>query len=164
MGASGALGLLQVGQGISQSRAINAQGDYQKSIFDINARFADIQAKDAIMRGDKEAVALKTQAKKLIGKQRVSLAAQGVDIESGSALELQEDTAELAEADAMTIKNNAWKEAWGYRTQAFDLRNQGVFAKLSAKTRATNTLLTSGINAISTIQQGQRQTGSGGGA
>lgn len=158
MGATGALAALQLSSGYSQAQAIEAEGDYQQSIYNINARFADVQAEDAIKRGDKEAIQLKKQAKKLIGSQRVALAAQGIDIESGSALEVQEDTAALAADDVMTIKNNAWKEAWGYRVQAFDFRNRGEFAKLSAKNKARNTLLTSGIQAFSTLNSG----GSGG--
>lgn len=160
MGATGALAFSQVASGYSQASAQRAEGDYQKSIFDINARFAEAQAKDAIKRGDKEAIELTKRAKRLIGSQRVSLAAQGIDIESGTALQIQEDTAELSEADAMTIRNNAWKEAWGYRVQAFDFRNRGEFAKMSSRNRARNTLLTSGIQAAGTYQQGKKQASS----
>jgi|6_EtaG_2_1085325.scaffolds.fasta_scaffold01903_5 hypothetical protein len=154
MGATGVMAFTQLATGASQASAINDEGDYQKSIFDINARFAEVNAKDAIKRGDKEAIALKKQAKRLIGSQRASLAAQGVDIETGSALDIQEDTAVLAQDDVMTIKNNAWKEALGYRVEAFNFRNQGKFAKLSARNKARNTLLTSGLQALSTSEGG----------
>lgn len=160
MGATGALAAAQLASGYSQASAIKAEGNYQKSIFDINARFSDAQAKDAINRGEKDVVKLRTQAKKLIGSQRAALAAQGIDIEDGSALDVQEDTADQAEGDVITLRNNAWKEAWGYRVQAFDYRNRGEFAKLSASNRARNTLLTSGIQAFSTYQSGKEKSAS----
>lgn len=147
MGATAAITALQLSSGYAQSSAIQSEGNYQKSISDINARFAELNAQDAIKRGDKEAIELKKQVKKLIGSQRVSLAAQGIDIESGSALDIQEDTAGQAEIDAMTIRNNAWKEAWGYRVQGLNYSMQGQFAQLSAQNKARNTLLTSGMQA-----------------
>lgn len=152
MGATGALALLQLSSSYAQSSAIESEGNYQKSISDINSRFADINAEDAIKRGDKEAIELKKQAKRMIGTQRVNLATQGIDIESGSALDVQEDTAGQAELDAITIRNNAWKEAWGYKVQSLNYSIEGEFAKLSAKNKSRNTLLTGGVQAISSAK------------
>lgn len=161
MGATGALALLQLSSSYAQSSAIESEGNYEKSIADINARFSNINAEDAIKRGDKEATELKKQAKRLIGTQRTSLAAQGIDIESGSALDLQEDTAGQAEMDAMTIRNNAWKEAWGYRVQSQNYSMQGEFAKLSSKNKSRNTLLTGGIQAVTSAKGGFSGFGGG---
>lgn len=136
---------LTLAGGVSQSRAINAMGDYQKSIFDTNARFSELRAEDAIKRGDKEAQNVQKQAKRLIGSQRATLAAQGIELDEGTALQIQEDTAELGAADAMTVRNNAWREAWGFRAQALDFRSQGKMAKLGARNRAASTLLNAGM-------------------
>lgn len=154
MGATGALSALQLGSSFSQSLSIKAQGDYESSVLNLNARFSELQAEDALRRGKRDATQFKREAKKLMGSQRVSLAAQGIDIESGSALDVQLDTAEQVEEDIISIKNNAWKEAWGYRVQAMDYRNQGQLAKLSAQNSARNTILSGGIQAYSTINSG----------
>lgn len=130
----------------SQSRAQKAEGAYQSQIYEANARLADLQAEDAISRGDAEAKKHNTQVKKLIGSQRAAFAAQGIDINSGSPLDVQADTAALGAEDEQTIKNNAWREAWGYKVQASDYRNSGAFSLLSSKNAAKNTVLTAGMN------------------
>lgn len=145
---------LSLAGGISQANAERSLGDYQQSIFNINARFSELQGEDAIRRGDKEATKIKRQAKQLIGKQRATLAAQGIELDEGTALAIQEDTAELGAADAMTVRNNAWREAWGYRAQALDLRSQGRLAKLGSRNRAANSLLSGGLGALDKLRQG----------
>ncbi len=147
MGVTAALMAVQAGSSYQQASAYESEGNYQKSIANINARFSKLNAQDAIKRGGKEAEQLKKQAKQLIGTQRVNLAAQGIDVESGSALDVQTDTAELAEIDAMTIRNNAWKEAWGYRVQAMNETFSGKYAQLSAQNKSRNTLLAGGLQA-----------------
>jgi hypothetical protein len=138
---------------ISQAGAQRAQGEYQNEMFKINAKFAELQAKDAIDRGDAESDALRKNAKRLIGAQRVSLAAQGIEVDSGTAAAIQEDTARLSELDALQIRNNAWREAWGFKVQAQDFRNQGLMARDAARTQSNMTLVTGGINAVGTGYQ-----------
>lgn len=152
MGAAGlALGGLQgalaLNQANEQAKAYQAQGRYQKAMAETNAMYADLQAKDAIARGDKTAEALKKRGKQVIGEQRASFGAQGIVVDSGSALELQQDTAVLSEIDAMTARNNAWREAWGYRAEAAQASASGQFAQLTARANSGNTLLTGGLQA-----------------
>lgn len=150
MGATAVAIGIQVGGSILQSNAQSAQGNYQKTLYDTNARLATLQGEDAIIRGDKSANQLKTQGKQLIGSQRAALAAQGIDIGSGSALDVQTDTAALIAEDAMTIKNNAWREAWGYKVAANDATNRGNLVKLASDNESRNTLLTGGLKALDT--------------
>lgn len=144
-------GVFQVTGAQNQARAQKAQGEYQKSMYDENAAFSTLAAEDAIRRGDKDAAQLKNQGKQTIGAQRAALAAQGVDVGSGSALDIQVDTAYQVQLDSMKIKNNAWREAWGYKTEALNASTAGRFAQLGAKVSANNTLATGGLQAINTI-------------
>lgn len=157
----GASAIMTGATAYSQSRAQKAEGAYQSQMYEANSRIANIQAEDAIMRGDQEASKHKTQVKKLIGSQRASLAAQGVDINSGSALDVQADTAALGAEDEQTIKNNAWREAWGYKVQASDYLNSATFARLSSKNAAKNTILTAGMNIASDAGKGYYYSKSG---
>ena len=125
----------------SQSQAIDMYNSYQKQQSNFNIRLAEMQARNAILRGDKAAVAYKKQAKGIIGSQRVALAAQGVSVNEGSALELQKDTKKIADVDMLTIKNNAWQEAWGYKMQALSLDFQSQFADQANQFASKNTLL-----------------------
>ena len=116
-----------------RGNAIRLQAEFQKQQYDFNAVMADFQAEDTISRGETAATDHQVRTQGLIGSQRVAMAAQGIDIESGSAMEVQEDTASQSAMDVMTIRNNAWREAWGYKVQASDYRFKGQLAKFSGE-------------------------------
>lgn len=136
------------GEAYAQEKALKAQGAYTRQMFETNSRLATMDAEDAIRRGDNAAASHEADTDRLIGAQRARLAAQGQDLESGSALDIQLDTAELGAQDALTIRNNAWREAWGYRVAASDMGYKGRFAMLAANNAAVNTILTSGMDII----------------
>src|SRR3546814_13747833 len=48
----------------------------------------------------------------------------------------------MGEADALTIRFNAMNEAWGYRTQAVNSRNNARMARFGGKQASRNTYLT----------------------
>lgn len=85
----------------------------------------------------------------MIGEQRVALAQQGIDINTGSAGDIQSETDAISHQDAETIKNNAWREAWGFKTQAAEDRGRGKMALATGRATAFNTMLTGGLNAAS---------------
>ncbi|WP_332774437.1 hypothetical protein [Pseudomonas sp. ESBL1] len=119
MGASALMGAQQAQQQGAATAAANLQ----------NAAFAGEAANDAIKRGEFEADQSRIDTRNMIGAQRAGFAANGVDVNSGSAADIQDDTAALGELDALTIKNNAAREAWGYRTQ----QQQNVLAANTAR-------------------------------
>lgn len=143
----------------SQSQAMEAQAIYQKTQSEMNAKLADMQAADAIKRGNKNAAQVGKNAKRVLGAQRAALAAQGIDIDSGSAADVQQDTEVLSAMDQMTVKNNAWKEAWGFKVQALNTRAEGDWAMAAGQQAARNTLLTGGMNALSYTAQGAYSVG-----
>ena len=119
-------------------------GKYNKSIADSNAAVAEWKAKDAIARGEKDVYDLRTQIKGLIGKQRAGYAGQGVDVNEGTAADIQAQTAYLGELDAITLRNNAAREAYGYRVQGWNYSAQGKMAKFEGTAGAVGSLLTLG--------------------
>ncbi len=137
-----------------QSEAAKQQGEYQRRAYEMNARIAGEAAEDAILRGDKAAQAHKGKVKSLIGSQRAALAAQGIDVGSGSALDIQVDSAGLGAMDELTIKNNAWREAYGLRTQAVQSLSQARYAESAASNTSRNTLLTGGLQMMDYYQRG----------
>lgn len=132
-----------------QASAIKIESQYRANQFAMNARLADIRAKDAEERGKEDAKNYKLQVKRLIGRQRAALAAQGVDPDTGTGLDIQLETAEFGALDANTILNNAFREAAGYRIEAIDNRGQASFTKLAGKNQARSSLVTGGIKAVS---------------
>lgn len=140
------------------------QGNYEKAILDQNAEYADAQAKDAIQIGQQQEYRQRAGVRSLVGSQRAAGAAQGVDVDSGSMLDVQLEAVGVGELDALTIRNNAAREAWGYKVQAADLRNRGKLAQYAGRTQASTlrnaswgTLLT-GASEIGQIYESRTST------
>jgi hypothetical protein len=104
--------------GEAQKRA----ADKQAEITDYNAQVAELQATDAVDRGEDAANRYRTQVRGVIGTQRANIAAGNVDVSFGSAVDVQADAAFLGELDAMQLKTNAAREAWGYKVEASNYR------------------------------------------
>lgn len=125
----------QAGNLKAQSSALRSQA----RIADINARISELGAQSALEQGKHEKARLTLQTGQLKGSQRARLAANGVDLGTGSAAEIQASTDLMKEIDSNTIRYNAVRSAWGYRTQgmnhqlrAADLRGQAGVASATA--------------------------------
>lgn len=134
-----------IGSAEQEAQARRYQGDFQKLQNESNARIAEVQAEDALARGDENVQRFKEQINQLLGKQRAALAASGVELGSGSAFQIQEDTMRRADLDALQIKNNAAREAWGFRVQATNFQTAGSIAQTSAQF-ASGQILTAGYS------------------
>lgn len=151
MGATAGLavmGIASAGNAFSQSQATKSQAAFEKQQYETNARLADMQAQDAIDRGNQDAQAANREKKKVLGAQQAAFAANGVDISSDIVTQAQDQTNTLGELDALTIKNNAAREAWGYKVQSQNYSNQGQFAQIAGAQKAKNTLITGGITTL----------------
>lgn len=138
------------------------QGSAAKRVAEANARIAEvnrditeIQAKDALRRGQLRESGARGKTKRLIGRQRASLAAQGIRTDTGSAQDVQTEAADFGELDAISIRNTAAREAFGYRsegagfgTRAFGSRLRGEQARSQGIFDASQSLLTGGMRAL----------------
>lgn len=118
------------------STAIGAYAQYQSSSYTAavanrNAAQAEIFAKDAVARGEQKADQERRKVGYKIGAQRVGLAASNVDVGSGMGLDIIGDTALLGEMDVQIIRQNADREAKGYKNQAANFRMEASAAKSS---------------------------------
>lgn len=98
----------------NQKAALLAEAQTQAN----NATLAGWQADDAVVRGDEAANRALLKSGQLKGSQRAAFAANGVDLGGDSAQRVLTDTDYLASVDAATLRDNAAREAWGYRQQA----------------------------------------------
>lgn len=122
--------------------------EFQADIGAINARIAELGAQQELIRGEQQVGALTLRVGKLKSKQRVALAANGVDLGEGSAAELLTSTDLMKEIDSNTLQANAVRSAWGYRTQAVSHQNDALIRRATAEGisplgSAGSTLLTS---------------------
>lgn len=132
---------ITAGAALYGAYAQNEAGRQQQKIANRNAELLDASAADAIQRGEEQARQVKRQARSLRGRQRAAAAGGGVDVNSGTALDLQEETTALGEIDAATLRKNAFREAWGIRMQASNQREAGAFAKRTGRNQAIGTLI-----------------------
>lgn len=136
-----------IGGAITQAQAAKTQGEFSRQQAERNARLAEQQAEQAEQQGEKEANIHRQKVRALVGSQRAAQAAQGIDVGSGSALELQEQTTAFGEQDATQIRLNAYRQAFGFREQGRQERAQGQFDYAASRNEARNTLLTGGLQA-----------------
>lgn len=118
---------------------------FEAEIAETNARISEMGAQSELARGQREEQGSRLRTAQLKSSQRVALAANGVDLGQGSAVDLLTSTDYMGEMDANTIASNAVKSAWGYRTQAMDYKNQ---AKMK---RATAGAISPGMAAATTL-------------
>ena len=121
--ATGMTAAQMISLGLSAAgAATSAIGAYQQAkvageVAARNAKIADMQAEDALRRGENEAAALRRQVAATKSAQRVALAARGLDLTYGTAADLQDQTDFFGEVDVATVRTNARKEAWARRAQ-----------------------------------------------
>ena len=97
----------------------------------INQQMAESSAQQTLLTGQREVQKSQISTANLKGAQRASMAANGIDLGEGTALQILTSTDVLGEADANTLQANAVRAAFGYRTQG-----QAQFN--AARTQATN--------------------------
>lgn len=137
-------GAMQTAQAQSAAASAKAQQDRD------NAILADRSATDATARGQVAEDQKANQTKQLIGQQRAALAGNGVDPNSGTAVDLQSDAAGNGELDQLTIGANAAREAAGYRAQGANYTTQASIDEASSQ----NALSAGALSATSSIVGG----------
>lgn len=126
----------------------------QAAVATNNAKLAQQSAQDAISRGIIAEANQRQQTAQVKSTQRARMAANGIDINVGSAAAVQESTDFLGNLDALTIRENASREAAGYiRERNNDIMNAGL---LKGRAGAENPLL----SATSTLLTGAGQVAS----
>lgn len=138
----------QIGETYSQQGAIKAQDRYQKTQAGIAQRRLEIQAKDVEARGAEAAGKIKRETAAIRGAQRAGYAGQGVAVDSGTPGMVGAETELYGELDAMTARNNAWREAWGLRNEAADIALESQMKSKEAKRARRSTIVTGGLKAL----------------
>ena len=127
--------------GVMGAQNAKQQGAFQSAMLDQNAAYKELAAKDTERQGQLDADRHRRSVQQLIGTQRTSAAGNGIDVNSGTAALIQDDTAQFGELDALTIANNAAREAWGLRVGARNDRMNARFATQNARSNATGSIL-----------------------
>lgn len=131
--------------GAAQTTGAVANSINTRRTANANAALADQQAADALARGQSNEFNSRLKTAQLKGTQTARMAANGVALDSGSPLDVLTSTDMMGAVDANTIRDNAAKEAYGYKSQAANYRAQAASsnpwsAGLSTLLSATGTV------------------------
>jgi len=141
------------------SASAKAQSEFAQDQANYNATIAGYQRDSAIAQGGAEAIEAQRKAQRIRGAQVAKLAGNGIDISTGSALSLLDDTDFFSQRDAYQIRNNAAKQAWGHQVNADSLTASGEMHGAAAKAEKPG--MAAGISLLSSASQFAPQISSG---
>lgn len=116
LGAAGA-GISAIGA-IGQGESQAAEAKYQSQVAANNARIAQQNANYALAAGETQATNVGLQERAKGGAITAGIAANNIDVNTGSAKQVRESQAEIGTEDVQQTLSNANLTAYGYRTQA----------------------------------------------
>lgn len=109
------------------------QANYQAQINDQNAKLANEQAKDSIQNTNLEAQRRYRQLAQTQGQQQAAMAANGVDLNFGSPVNLQKDTAMIGAEDVGQIYKGGFQQTRGHDISAWNYGSQAAADRAKAK-------------------------------
>lgn len=155
--AVGAAGSAVSAYGSYESGQANAQAAaYQAQVAANNAKIATENSKLDIQAGETAASNQELKTRGTVGSEKASQGASGVDVNSGSAVDVRAGTEELGNLDAMTIRSNAAKKAYADQvTSASETAQSGLDTMKSSQASTAGE-----IGAASTLLSGASTVGS----
>lgn len=137
-----------IGQ-IQSSKAAASRARFQQAIAARNAKVARQAAVRELELGEIEKQDVETQARLTIAQQQATLAASGVDVTQGSAIDLKSGTADLFQEDALMALANAQQRAFNREEQAIEFDQEGVLRGRAASNARTAGLFAAGGTLLS---------------
>lgn len=102
---------------ISSAEAQSQAASYQAQIARNNAQLATENAHWATESGETQAAQQQMKTRAEVGSIEAAQAANGLDVNSGSAVDVRSSANSLGNLDALTIRSNAARQAYGYQVQ-----------------------------------------------
>lgn len=139
-----ALAGYQMISSFQQAEMIKMQSDIQKEIDQFNAQLAEYDAWRVVGYGQTQMARYQSQVDQQEAMGRVSAAAAGQDIASGSLSEIAQENRVIAAANLLDIEARAREQALGYNRQARDIRMNSQLNQLAARTQQQS-VITGGL-------------------
>lgn len=128
----GSMGLSALGS-IAQGKAASASAKFNSQIEANNAEIAKQNAAFASQEGAANTAAEQQKTRATVGAIKAAQAANGVDVNTGSAVDVRSSASALGELNAINIRSNAARQAYGYQTQSTSAQSQSALDKQQAK-------------------------------
>jgi hypothetical protein len=133
----------------NQYKAAKENAAYQDAVAKRNAELAERQAVETGKTGAYEQSQIREKAHQIEGTQKIQMSANGLDITSGSPLQILSDTAFQSEQDVQMSRYNTGMRMWELNNQAQDYRAQAEAERRAGKYKATSILL----NGVTSLAQ-----------
>lgn len=117
-----------ISKGISESNAAS----YNAQVATNNAKIAKQNAAYAAQEGEQREAMQQQKTRAEVAAIKSNQAASGVDVNSGSALDVRSSAAETGQLNAITLKSNAIRQAYGFQTEATNDMAQAALDKSEA--------------------------------
>jgi hypothetical protein len=128
--------------------------NYQSGVTNANAELAELRAQDATRQGVLSEMDLRSRVKQVKGQQRAAFAANGVALNEGSPVQVAASTDWVRDVDIATIRNNAARSAFGYRTQGANATAQARgYAAGAGTINPSQSAITSLLGSAGSISQ-----------
>lgn len=146
---------------IQQGKMAEAMGKAQMNMANYNARMKELEADITRQQTNAREEQQRRQARQLLGKQRAAVAQAGIGW-GGSALDIMEESATLAELDALTIRYEGDLKARGLLAGAEADRFAGGVAMAQGKAAKTASYISAGASLLSGAAAGYSGFGAAG--
>ncbi|MGH8338189.1 MAG: hypothetical protein ACRETL_15495, partial [Gammaproteobacteria bacterium] len=132
LGLGAASTALSTAGGIMGAVGTYQQGMFQSKLATYNSQLATQNQQASLTAGTNAEEIKRLQTGKLVGSEEAGTAAGGIDVGSGSPEAVRSATQSAGEMDALNIRYNAAREAYGYSQEAFSDALQSKVAKEDA--------------------------------
>lgn len=144
-----ALAVVSAVGAVKQGYAQAAGYKYQATIADQNAQVATQNATWSAQSGEEQAGQEEQKTRQESAAIRTTQAGNGIDVNSGSAVDVQASKTELGMQDAMQIRANAARTAYGYQNQEQSFKADAEADRSSASNATTSAWLKGGTSLLS---------------
>lgn len=111
-----------------QANIMNTQAE----IAEINARGAEFAAQQTLLSGQRRESNVRLKGAQLKSTQKAAMAANGIDLGTGTAAEILTTTDLMTDLDAQAVALDSLRSAWGYRTQGTNYLNEAIGKRAQA--------------------------------
>lgn len=106
-----------VGYSIANAQALRGQQQYANAATNINSEWSRIQQAQVLQNGSLAGSRARQGYQNLASTQRAAYAANGVNVNSGSAAQVQSETRALGEIERLQIQQAAYNQALGIQAE-----------------------------------------------
>lgn len=124
-GAVGAVGAISSANANAASAEYAAKtSEYQAEVAKQNATIATANEKYTLAAGDLKEQQTAMEVRAVLGNEKAAQGSSGLDVNSGSAVDVRSSSAALGQMSVFNVRNNVAREAYGYRVQGYNYETQ----------------------------------------